>query len=584
MTAEIINDPWSTLDDILGLQVVDPVDDGIGALAVYGRCSTEDNQDPETSRGWQVGNARKFVEPLGGQIVAEYFDVGQSRSVPWDRRTEAARLLAELKNPRRAWDALVVGEGTRCWFGNQFSLIAPRFAAYGVDLWVPELGGKFDARNPSHKMLMSVLGGMSESERQHVQARVRAAMDAQVVNEGRHQGGRAPYGYIVVDGGPHPNPRKAVEGFRLRLLVTEDESADVVRRIFAEYLEGNGDRAIAKGLNQDRVPCPSERRPDQNRHRLADGWQGSTVRSILENPRYTGYAIFGRWTKHETLLNPDDVSAGHVVRFRRAEPDRIVRSRRPAHPEIVSVETFTQAQLVRRSRAAGGMRGIAKLDRDRSASKHTYLLKGRVRCEICQRKMQGAAIRRGIYYRCIARTLAPGSAALADHPKTVNLREDAVLPRVHEWLCKVFDRENRDETVAALVGSQEEQPGTSRAVVEKRLKDIEARLRRHQAAIEAGVDPAALVDALNIAQAERQAARAELEHLPEAVTIGRAEVYARLDSLSDDVARALNSRLPVRLTQVYRDLGLHLQYDKEKETVAVTVSPRVVNVCVRGGT
>ncbi len=54
-------------------------------------------------------------------------------------------------------------------------------------------------------MLMSVLGGMSESERQHVQARVRAAMDAQVVNEGRHQGGRAPYGYTVVDGGP-PEP------------------------------------------------------------------------------------------------------------------------------------------------------------------------------------------------------------------------------------------------------------------------------------------------------------------------------------------------------------------------------------------
>ena len=99
--------------------------------------------------------------------------------------------------------------GTRWWFGNQFSLIAPRFAGYGVDLWVPELGGKLDARNPSHKMLMSVLGGMSESERQHVQARVRAAKDAQVVNEGRHQGGRAPYGYMVVDGGPHPNPRKA---------------------------------------------------------------------------------------------------------------------------------------------------------------------------------------------------------------------------------------------------------------------------------------------------------------------------------------------------------------------------------------
>ena len=46
-------------------------------------------------------------------------------------------------------------------------------------------------------MLMSVLGGMSESERQHVQARVRAAMDAQVVNEGRHLWGvRTPHSYV----------------------------------------------------------------------------------------------------------------------------------------------------------------------------------------------------------------------------------------------------------------------------------------------------------------------------------------------------------------------------------------------------
>jgi DNA invertase Pin-like site-specific DNA recombinase len=115
------------------------------------------------------------------------------------------------------------------------------------------LGGKFDPRNPSHKMLMSVLGGMSESERQHVQARVRAAMDAQVINEGRHQGGRAPYGYLVVDGGPHPNPRKASEGYRLRLLAIDESVAEVVRRIFAEYLDGAGDRAIANGLNRDAI-------------------------------------------------------------------------------------------------------------------------------------------------------------------------------------------------------------------------------------------------------------------------------------------------------------------------------------------
>ncbi|PWK91836.1 resolvase-like protein [Lentzea atacamensis] len=303
MTVEISQDPWAAFDGLLGVEVVEVVEtigDGIGSLAFLGRCSTEDNQDPETSRGWQYGNAHKFVEPLGGVIVEEFFDIGQSRSVPWERRPEASRLLAALKDKDRGWNAVVVGEGTRCWFGNQFSLIAPKFAAYGVDLWVPELGGKFDSRNPSHKMLMSVLGGMSESERQHVQARVRAAMDAQVVNEGRHQGGRAPYGYTVVDAGPHPNPRKAAEGYRLRVLAIDEPSAVVVRRIFAEYLTGEmGDRAIANGLNRDGIPCPSARRPDQNRHRLADGWQGGTVRAILENPRYTGFAFFGRWTPRD---------------------------------------------------------------------------------------------------------------------------------------------------------------------------------------------------------------------------------------------------------------------------------------------
>src|SRR5690349_3374425 len=145
-------------------------------------------------------------------------------------------------------------------------------------------------------MLMSVLGGMSESERQHVQARVRAAMDAQVVNEGRYQGGRAPYGYTVVDAGPHPNPRKAAEGYRLRVLALDPVAAEVVRRIFAEYLDGKGDRAIVGVLNRDGIPCPSANRPEQNRHRRADGWQQSTVRASLDNARYTGYAFFGRWT------------------------------------------------------------------------------------------------------------------------------------------------------------------------------------------------------------------------------------------------------------------------------------------------
>jgi DNA invertase Pin-like site-specific DNA recombinase len=585
VTAEISRDPWATLDDLLGVDDVDAVDEGVGPLAFYGRCSTEDNQDPETSHGWQLGNARKFVEPLGGSVVAEFFDVGQSRSVPWDRREAGGRLMAALKDPNRGWSALVVGEGTRCWFGNQFSLIAPRFAAYGVELWVPELGGKFDAHNPSHKMLMSVLGGMSESERQHVQARVRAAMDTQVVNEGRHQGGRAPYGYVVVDGGPHPNPRKASEGYRLRLLSIDEPSAEVVRRVFAEYLDGTGDRAIANGLNRDAIPCPSARRPDQNRHRLADGWQGSTVRAILENPRYTGYAVFGRWTKREVLLNPDDVAAGHVVRFRRAEPDRIVRSRKPAHPAIVSVEEFVEVQLLRRSRAAGGLAASRKLERGPKATKRAYPLRGRVRCASCMRRMEGTPRSTRTYYRCAARTLVPGSPALDGHPKNVYLPETAVLGPVNEWIGQLFARENRDETVRALLASGSAGGDTARVEqARRRVSEAEIRLRRLQGAISAGVDPAALVEALNEAQAQRAATRAELASLPAAHGVDHAEVEATIDYFSD-IGRSLNRADPARLEELYKALRLEMVFDHEKRAVDVVIRPaRRVSECVRGGT
>jgi hypothetical protein len=124
-----------------------------------------------------------------------------------------------------------------------------------VSLWIPSLGGRFDPENTVHDMAMTITGGLSKPERQHVQRRVRAAMAAQVLIDGRYQGGRPPYGYVVVDGGPHPHPRKAQEGQRLRCLAIDEFAAAVVRRIFDLYLEGWGKKAIAKLLNREGVSC-----------------------------------------------------------------------------------------------------------------------------------------------------------------------------------------------------------------------------------------------------------------------------------------------------------------------------------------
>ena len=66
----------------------------------YGRVSTEDWQDPVTSRARQREQAGALVRGHG-QIVAEFFDVGQTRKLARACRPQSAALVAQLADPDR---------------------------------------------------------------------------------------------------------------------------------------------------------------------------------------------------------------------------------------------------------------------------------------------------------------------------------------------------------------------------------------------------------------------------------------------------------------------------------------------------
>ncbi|WPB89905.1 recombinase family protein [Streptomyces malaysiensis] len=177
-------------------------------FAFAGRCSTEDLQDPEASRNWQLTRARALIEPAGGQIVTEYFDVGHSRSLPRQRRTRANELLQALRNPNRGFDAVVIGEPQRTFYGNQFGNTFPVFVHFRIPLWVPEMGGPVDPDNEAHDLVMSVFGGMSKGERNRIKIRVRTAMSSQAQLQGRYLGGRPPTATASPTPDPTPTPRR----------------------------------------------------------------------------------------------------------------------------------------------------------------------------------------------------------------------------------------------------------------------------------------------------------------------------------------------------------------------------------------
>lgn len=448
--------------------------------AAYIRTSTDDQQSPEDSLRWQLDIARRLVTPAGGSIVATYHDIDVTRELPWSRRPEASRLLRDAADRGRGWSALVIAEPQRAFSGGQFQLVFPQLTHYGIELWVPELGGRIDPDSEGHEMLMSLFGGLSKAERRRLQVRTRNAMLAHGA-AGRWLGGRPNYGYRLVDTDqPHPQRRKAAAGIKLRVLEPDPDTAPVVQRIFELFDAGAGYRSIATILERDGLPSPGEIGP--TRHpRSAGVWGGSAVRAILTNPRYLGHQVIGRQRRYDELIDPTDPAAGTTSRQRWQPTDIWVTSDTTAWPALVGRElwervnariTSTRSPQRRRPRAEPGR----------------YLLAGLVRCAVCGRSMHGATLKGKPYYRC--NTQRPDYADTG-HPRTTATREERILDALDPWLDELTGPEHRGTTIAAVrdadAAAAPEPPEVQTA--RRALRDLPGELDRVLAAIRAGMDP-----------------------------------------------------------------------------------------------
>jgi site-specific DNA recombinase len=298
---------------------------------------------------------------------------------------------------------------------------------------------------------MSVFGGVSKGERTRIKIRVRTAMASQAQLEGRFLGGRPPYGYKLIDAGPHPNPAKAADGKRLHQLAIDEAAAAVVRRLFAEFAEGFGIYAIAERLTGDGIPCPSAHDPARNPHRCGLAWTKGAVRAILGNPRYTGRQVWNKQRKDEVLLDVNDVALGHVTKMRWNDDTRWIYSDQVVHPPVIDDHTFEQTRLLLAAKQGGEV-----IRRPRS-SPRAYPLRGVLFCGTCERRMQGSWNNDQAYYRCTF----PAEYARANrvqHPRVVYLREADVLPPLDEWFARVFRPDRLPATIAHLTAAQADEP------------------------------------------------------------------------------------------------------------------------------
>lgn len=257
-----------------------------------------------------------------------------------------------------------------------------------------------------------LLGAQSKREVLRSRFRVLAAMQAQVVEQGRYLGGRPPYGYQLVDAGPHPNAAHARWGRRLQQLELDPVTARHVRWIFAQRLAGHSASRIAHDLNARGVPCPSSADPARNRHRKGAGWTLRTVATILANPRYTGRQVWNRQRSDH-----DSAARGKRATQRWNQPQDWVISKTIVHPALVSEGDFIAAQVVSATPVPAD--GVTR----------SYALVGLVVCRVCGRRMDSHWVHGRPGYRC-RHGHTSAKPTPSDRPKTLYLRQDRILARI----------------------------------------------------------------------------------------------------------------------------------------------------------
>jgi len=189
--------------------------------------------------------------------------------------------------------------------------------------------------------------------------------------KGEFLGSYAPYGYMK-------------DPDRKNHLVPDPETAPIVKRIFALWLDGRTIAEVASILNADGVETPAtyfnRKFPDCGRFKKRSkesSWDNGNVRTILERRIYTGAMVSNtrNWkgiTTPQTTLKPK--SEWLVI------PN--------CHEAIISEEDFEKADSL--------FKRLPKYEQ----TKLDYPLRTLMRCGVCGRSLQRNARVKRIYYEC----------------------------------------------------------------------------------------------------------------------------------------------------------------------------------------
>ncbi len=378
-------------------------------VAIYCRLSDEDRDkrseiDDSRSIQNQKSMLISYAEKNNWKIYKIYSDddyTGADRSRP---------AFNELLKDAEAKKFRIVLCKSQSRFTREMELVE----RYLHDLF-PQWGIRFvglvdnaDTANKGNKKARQINGLVNEWYLEDLSDNIKGVLTDRRKN-GYHIGAFAPYGYMK-----DPD-------FRGHLL-PDPTAAVIVHRIFEMFAGGLGKSGIARTLNEEGIPNPTEykrlqgirwrRNAETPRSRL---WQYFSISEILRNEVYIGNLVQGKYA-----------SVSYKTQICHPQPkDKWIRVEN-THAPIIEKELWDKVQNILRERAKPGWNG------------QTGMFARKVRCMYCgyiMRTEKHSETKR--YLKCSSSYIMPNSC----QGGFIGLREleNTVLEELHVLVDKYLD-------------------------------------------------------------------------------------------------------------------------------------------------
>jgi DNA invertase Pin-like site-specific DNA recombinase len=546
-------------------------------VAILARTSTRMLQDPYASLSRQVRACQAWLPP-GWYVAGYYWDI-ESGSLDLEDRSQGeayrqfvaagiprdggmADLLTEAQSPLPRFAAVVCEDIERSARDTFNALkLEKKLSRQGIPLFATDEPASIERINATTVLVRRVKQGVAEWYRLQLKEKAWKGLEEHAL--AGWNCGPAPYGYLG-ERVPHPAPGKAAQGMTKSRLVTDPVRGPVVTQIFDWRVTGKlSIRAITARLNADRAAYPAV---DER------GWAKPTVAAILANPKYTGHMVYGRTRK-----------TGTSRKARPVPQDQWIWSPTPVHPPLVDRATWGEAQKT------GEQRGnVRDPETPTSQPGRRYIMRSRIRCRICQRRMCGIyrpATGTGtiyIYYKCPHDPANPRHAASHPDHGPVSIREDALMTA----LAQFFDQYVFGHDRAALLAAQ--LPATAAGHAEaqaRKIAHLNAQLARIEVAergliseLEAPADPgdpaaAAYRARIRARYAELYADRTKTE--AERDALQATAIPDNDPTLLDELPTAAGvlPQAPARIKQaLFTAFDIYALYNKETDQVTIRAS------------